>query len=272
MWSDNIVATLKSVWILSQLFLMCPRAIDEKITKKKYFKSEKMLLFIYNIVAIFLSIYLICETCDFKILAKISIVTQLLDWFFNFSNNVSMLVIVFCAFVLVLRHHLNIINEIIIECIQEGRPNSSYEKKVENVEKLFEDIISIFTEFQSVFSIPLLVKIANQFIIFFSMLHFCIFGYVYDGNMINIQKFSDILLPLYLVVLSSIEVVVTVTVCQLTVLEYQRLKKLLYRIPISRNNFALMKKINLLSLRLSHIRFEFTAADFFAVNGTLIHT
>jgi hypothetical protein len=91
MWSDDVVSIVRPIWILSQLFLMCPKAIHEEIKKKKRRRTSQIYEFVYSTVAILSTVYITYATSNFKILPNINTVTQLAHLLFNASNNISML-------------------------------------------------------------------------------------------------------------------------------------------------------------------------------------
>lgn len=337
MWSENITDVLKHIWLLSKLFLLCPNSVDEKIKNDKLSTYRILFKFIYNIIAVFVIIYLVYTTTRFNISEKFSIVTQLADLIFNASTNASglatgllcllyqnkitevvyklqkvdeklkqmqiwksykntqifiiwelcfiillwisfflnfmfhcnnttwkclnkwivlytlskmsqVMLMEFCAFVVVFKHKFYVINQYLKEVYKARNkwdvPNNGHYKNILNqIESIHNDILLISNEIQTIFSLPLLMKIANQFISIFCSLYFCIFGYIDDNQMITPRNFHDVLLPLLCIFVGSCEILTTVAVCELTSLEYKRTKKLLYRIPVTKYDTTLIRSV-----------------------------
>lgn len=336
MWSDRLVVTLKYIWLLSHVFLLCPRSIKDKLRNKKPSKWETLYLYLYNMISVGFVIYLVYTTTLYKIDSKFNIVIQLADLIFTISNNLSVAVtmlfclfhqntltevickldkinnklrrlfiwksykapqifiasgiliviiqwlwlllnylrnckitlsecvlrwaniytstkisqvmlLFFCSLVVILKHKLYVINENIKQLFKDKNSDQSdvfYRETLDEIEKTYHDIIVVYTEVQSIFSIPLLMKTASLFITIFSSLYFSIFGYIYSDQLIIPRSFHDLALPLILIVISGSELLVTVTVCELTTIEYKRTSKLLYRIPIARNSASIMKRVS----------------------------
>lgn len=336
MWSDKLVATLKYIWLLSHVFLLCPRSIKDKLRNKNPSKWETLYLYFYNMISVGFVIYLVYTTTLYKIDSKFNIVIQLADVIFTVSNNLSVAVtmlfclfhqntltevickldrinsklrrlfiwksykapqifiasgiliviiqwlwlllnylrnckislsecflrwiniytstkisqvmlLLFCSLVVVLKHNLYVINENIKQLFKDKSFNKSdvfYRETLDEIEKTYHDVIVVYTEIQSIFSIPLLMKTGSLFITIFSSLYFSIFGYIYSDQLIKPRSFHDLALPLILIVISGSELLVTVTVCELTTIEYKRTSKLLYRIPIARSSGSIMKRVS----------------------------
>lgn len=335
MWSDRLVATLKYIWLLSHLFLVCPRSITDKLRNKKASKWETLYLYLYNMISVAFVIYLVYNTTTYKIDSKFNTVIQLADLIFTVSNNLSVAVtmlfclfhqktltevvckldrinsklrrsfiwksykapqifiacgilimilqwlwllinylrnckitlsecflrwiniytstkisqvmlLLFCSFVVILKHKLYVINENIKQLFKDKSFNKSdgfYQETLDQIEKNYRDVIVVYTEVESIFSIPLLMKTGSLFITIFSSLYFSIFGYIYSDQLIIPRTFHDLSLPLILIVISGSELLVTVTVCELTTIEYKRTSKLLYRIPIAGSNVSVMRRV-----------------------------
>lgn len=334
MWSDTVVGVLKHVWFLSRLFFLCPRPIDERMTSKQSL-FQKIYIVVYNVIAIFVTTYMVYASSTLKISDEFNVVTQLADLIFNVSNNISAVVTVFfclvhqktltrvvqrlddidtklkqsfkwksykntqifittqllfvvglwlsflvnfmwhcpswrcfyrwvilytstkmsqvmlmefCAFVVVLKQKLYVINENLKEISKDGNQSAIithvlYKETLNKMEILHNKILVVYGEIQSIFSVPLLMKIASQFIGIFCSLYFCIFGYISDDRFVDPQNFHDVLLPLLAVLVSSVEIATTVAACEYVSLEYKRTKKLLYRIPVAKGDALLIKRV-----------------------------
>ncbi|XP_044257185.1 putative gustatory receptor 2a [Tribolium madens] len=214
-------------------------------------------------ISFFLNFMLHCNNTTWRCLYRWIVL-------YTLSKMSQVMLIQFCAFVVVLKQKFCIVNQYIKQGCKLN--NGHYKNFLNQVQIIHNEIIVTHNEIQTIYSVPLLMKIASQFIGIFCSLYFCIFGYIYDDEMVIPQNFHDIFLPLICILTNALEILVTVTVCELTVLEYRRIKKLLYRIPISKTDSILIRNINLFSLQLAHQKLEFSACGFFLINGTLLHT
>ncbi|RZC36689.1 gustatory receptor 2a, partial [Asbolus verrucosus] len=250
----------------------------KKLFKWKSYKNVKIfivseLLFVIILwISFFINYIGQCETVILKCVK---------NWIVLYtSTKMSQVMLVeFCTFVIILRQKLTIINENIKELFTEkNHDNKSeiteiyYEKTLSEIEKIYNEIITACTEVQSIFSVPLLMKIASQFVSVFSALYFAVFGYLADGHLVTPKGIKDVVLSLIIIFICAVEILTTIAVCELTVLEYKRTGKLIYRTSLAKNNVMLMKRINLFSLQLLHKDFDFHASGFFKINGSLLQT
>ncbi|XP_056645857.1 putative gustatory receptor 2a [Diorhabda sublineata] len=141
---------------------------------------------------------------------------------------------------------------------------------LESLKELYEDILNIGEELSSIYSFSLLLIITNQFVSIFSSLYNCFFGYYIDGEFIQPNSIQDLLVPLLSLIHPGGQLLATTIICQLTISECKRTGKLIFRIPVTRTNKTLIKRINFFSLHILHKKFDITACGFFDINCSLL--
>uniref|UniRef100_A0A6P7FTX7 Gustatory receptor n=1 Tax=Diabrotica virgifera virgifera TaxID=50390 RepID=A0A6P7FTX7_DIAVI len=141
---------------------------------------------------------------------------------------------------------------------------------LDSLKELYEEILRIGEEINSIYSFSLLLIITNQFVSIFSSLYNCFFGYYINGNYIQPTSLQELFVPLLSLVHPGGQLLATAIMCQLTISESKHTGKLIFKIPLTRTNKTLMKRINLFSLHILHKKFDITASGFFSINCSLL--
>lgn len=233
------------VKVLNQL--QCTERKLKSICKWKPYTTIKLFIFCELLFTFFIwlsfFIYYVILDC------KGSIIKCTKRWFIIYTSTkiCQVVLIEFCAYAALLHHNLNLINYTINKLLtkqnQMGR-DFFHKETLNEISQIYSDIMTCFSDVQSIFAIPLLMKILNQFISIFSSLYFCVYGYIYEDQFVMPATFNAIVIPFISVLIATVELLTIVTVCELLFFEYKTTGKLIYRIRITRNNSKLLKMVS----------------------------
>lgn len=114
------------------------------------------------------------------------------------------------------------------------------------LEKIYTNLLKIFEKLHTVYTFPMLIKITNLFVIIFTVTYLTIFGYTAFDEFVKPSTLGEFLVPLTYLLIPTYQLLMVTIISELLTSESRTTGKLIYRIPISRNNVMLMKRVSLI--------------------------
>lgn len=188
--------------------------------------------------ALFLVYYLFILECK-----KYDDINRLMVWFFRYLPTfmIYFYMMQFVALALVLRRQSVMINDHLSQIENKDGAEGSLLQAME----LFHDVSQACVKLNSLYSLPILVKFANQITQIFCFCYFCIFGYTFCGEYVNPKTSSDYLLPVFATIPFFIEFVTVVVICEWVAGERVKTGKIIQKMHTTAVNCTLQVLVSL---------------------------
>lgn len=234
--------------------------LDEKLKRFSTwntYKNTKIFIFIYFSVTfstwISFFIYYVFVTCDnYKTTIKC-----IKTWFDKYIiTKISEIFLAqFTIFLFIIMDKLKLLNNCILllannktetENFSSINGNNDNNITIELLHKIYVNMLKIVENLHQIYSFPVLIKIANLFIIIFSSIYLTVFGYPAFDKFVKPQTFNEFLIPITYMLFPTFQLLIVAIIGELVTLQSRTTGKLIHRIPISRNNVMLMKRVSLI--------------------------